>query len=504
MLILFSLENLTSLELRENLIRTLPESLPNLTKLERLDLGDNEIEELVREIDDCFSNVCTCSSKVALSLPQPPHIGSLPSLTELWLDHNQLAHLPPEIGNLSALTCLDISENHLEDIPYEIEGLYNLTDLHLSQNSIESLPDTVGKLRKLTIFKIDQNRLTSLNANIGYCVSLQELVLTENYITSLPSTIGELTNLTNLNIDRNKLEYLPPEIGNLVNLGVLSLRENQLHILPHEIGTCAELHVLDVSGNRLPHLPFTLTNLNLKALWLAENQAKPMLNFQTDYDENTGEQVLTCFLLPQMEYQPDDENPGERPKRPALTLFLNFLLSIDLFSALVLRSFLSIACVRRSPSPSLSRFFISLAFIFPFVSIASSSYRTNLSRSSHFQQELQLLQQQQGDWRMNSVDLSLGASGQYHPDDVYRNNHGGADDDDFDEEDWMNRKSVIKFENVEGDDDDDEELDREVSSNVLRDGRSGGDTILQTVLPRARVCVYWGESASFPPPLSIL
>ena len=28
-----------------------------------------------------------------------------------------------------------------------------------------------------------------------------------------------------------------------------------------------------------------------------------MLNFQTDYDEATGEQVLTCFLLPQMEFQ---------------------------------------------------------------------------------------------------------------------------------------------------------------------------------------------------------
>ena len=38
-------------------------------------------------------------------------------------------------------------------------------------------------------------------------------------------------------------------------------------------------------------------------------QAKPMLNFQTDYDESTGEQVLTCFLLPQMEYQ--QENMGK-------------------------------------------------------------------------------------------------------------------------------------------------------------------------------------------------
>ena len=36
------------MELRENLIQMLPQTLPSLTKLERLDLGDNEISELVR------------------------------------------------------------------------------------------------------------------------------------------------------------------------------------------------------------------------------------------------------------------------------------------------------------------------------------------------------------------------------------------------------------------------------------------------------------------------
>lgn len=44
---------------------------------------------------------------------------------------------------------------------------------------------------------------------------------------------------------------------------------------------------------------------NLKALWLAENQSKAMLNFQTDYDSNTGDQVLTCFLLPQNDFFAD-------------------------------------------------------------------------------------------------------------------------------------------------------------------------------------------------------
>ncbi|KZS11124.1 Lap4 protein [Daphnia magna] len=279
-----SLSNLQSVELRENLLRTLPESMSQLTKLERLDLGDNDIEIL------------------------PAHIGNMPSLTELWLDHNQLAQLPKELCQLTNLACLDVSENHLESMPEEIGGLISLTDLHLSQNFLESLPDGIGALSKLTILKVDQNRLTTLNYAIGKCVALQELILTENFLTELPTSIGNLTKLTNLNVDRNRLHELPVEVGHLVCLNVLSLRENKLHFLPNELGDCGELHVLDVSGNRLQYLPFSLTSLNLKAIWLSENQAQPMLTFQTDIDEHTGEQVLTCFLLPQLEYQNEQQD----------------------------------------------------------------------------------------------------------------------------------------------------------------------------------------------------
>lgn len=228
-------------------------------------------------------------------------------ISELWLDHNQLVWLPTEINSLRKLACFDVSENKLESLPDDISGLESVTDLHLSQNLLETLPDSIGALTKLTIFKIDQNRLVALNPNIGLCISLQELVLTENFLTELPTKLGNLTRITNLNLDRNRLEFLPSEIGNLTLLGVLSLRENRLTDLPSEIGNCRELHVLDVCGNRLQHLPFSLTSLNLKALWLSENQAKPMLAFQTDYDENTGDQVLTCFLLPQLEAAPEDQ-----------------------------------------------------------------------------------------------------------------------------------------------------------------------------------------------------
>ncbi|XP_073992639.1 scribble planar cell polarity protein isoform X7 [Rhodnius prolixus] len=276
------LTSLQSLELRENLLKSLPESLSQLSSLERLDLGDNEIEEL------------------------PRHIGKLPALQELWLDHNQLQHLPSEIGELKNLTCLDVSENRLEGLPEEIGGLENLTDLHLSQNVIETLPDGLGNLSKLTILKVDQNRLAILNANIGKCENLQELILTENFLVELPVTIGNLVKLTNLNADRNSLHSIPSEIGRLSRLGVLSLRDNKLQYIPNEVGNCTLLHVLDLSGNRLQYLPFSLTNLELKAVWLSENQAQPLLTFQTDTDETTGEQVLTCFLLPQMESTQDN------------------------------------------------------------------------------------------------------------------------------------------------------------------------------------------------------
>ena len=124
-------------------------------------------------------------------------------------------------------------------------------------------------------------------------------------LSELPPTIGNLIHLTNFNVDRNQLEELPPQIGNLTKLGVLSLRDNRLTYLPVEIGQLRDLRVFDVSGNRLNHLPYTITALNLKALWLAENQSQPLLKFQTDYDEQSRQKVLTCFLLPQQEYNPD-------------------------------------------------------------------------------------------------------------------------------------------------------------------------------------------------------
>uniref|UniRef100_A0A3Q3B1P1 Protein scribble homolog n=1 Tax=Kryptolebias marmoratus TaxID=37003 RepID=A0A3Q3B1P1_KRYMA len=331
----FRLLNLRKLGLSDNEIQRLAPEVANFMQLVELDISRNDIPEIPESIKFCRAlEIADFSGNPLTRLPDgftqlralahlslndvslqtlPSDIGNLANLvtlelrenllkslpTELWLDRNQLSSLPPELGNLRRLVCLDVSENRLEELPSELSGLLALTDLLLTQNLLEVIPDSIGSLKQLSILKVDQNRLTHLTDSIGECENLTELVLTENLLQSLPRSLGKLKKLTNLNVDRNRLSSVPKELGGCASLNVLSLRDNRLGKLPCELADATELHVLDVAGNRLQNLPFALTNLNLKAMWLAENQSQPMLKFQTEDDERTGEKVLTCYLLPQ-------------------------------------------------------------------------------------------------------------------------------------------------------------------------------------------------------------
>uniref|UniRef100_A0A8C7PYN9 Protein scribble homolog n=1 Tax=Oncorhynchus mykiss TaxID=8022 RepID=A0A8C7PYN9_ONCMY len=315
----FRLLNLRKLGLSDNEIQRLPPEVANFMQLVELDISRNDIPEIPESIKFCKAlEIADFSGNPLSRLPDgftqlrglahlalndtnhlPDTLGALPKLRELWLDRNQLSSLPPELGNLRRLVCLDMSENRLEELPSELSGLLALTDLLLTQNLLEVVPDSIGSLKQLSILKVDQNRLTHLSDSIGECENLTELVLTENLLQTLPRSLGKLKKLTNLNADRNRLGGVPDELGGCASLNVLSLRDNRVAKLPAQLADATELHVLDVAGNRLQNLPFALANLNLKAMWLAENQSQPMLKFQTEDEESTGEKVLTCYLLPQ-------------------------------------------------------------------------------------------------------------------------------------------------------------------------------------------------------------
>ena len=107
------MENLQTLELKENSFTALPPEIEHLQNLQRLVLTKN-----------CL---------VAL----PPEIGQLQNLQHLDVSHNQLTHLPPEIGQLQNLQSLDLQVNQLTHLPPEISQLQNLQSLNIRGNSIQ-------------------------------------------------------------------------------------------------------------------------------------------------------------------------------------------------------------------------------------------------------------------------------------------------------------------------------------------------------------------------------
>ena len=97
-----------------------------------------------------------------------------------------------------------------------------------------------------------------------------------------------------------RLEDLPPEVGSCKKLKILSAHGNKLTSLPAELGHIVNLAVLNLAGNAIPHLPVSFVKLKaITAIWLANNQTKPLVQLNTDIDPHTGLKVLTNFLLPQ-------------------------------------------------------------------------------------------------------------------------------------------------------------------------------------------------------------
>jgi Leucine-rich repeat (LRR) protein len=300
------LASLRILELRDNYLMILPKSLSRSTELLRLDIGQNEFQQF------------------------PEVIGRFLKLRELWLDSNSLTSIPSTIKPLECLVHLEASNNMIEEIAPEIGYCTQLIDISLSVNSLTQLPDTIGQLSNLTTLKLDNNRLYSIPDSIGQLSNLEELMLMCNYLDKVPSSIGLLRRLKYLNIDDNMLRAIPPEIGSCTKLSVLSLRANKLTKVPPEIGHLSSLRVLNLVRNSLSCLPQSLLNCdNLVALWLSENQSKPLVPMHSEVDPHTYEQVLTCFLFPQVPLTPmeikTDNEKTENTDNPAGVRHISFV-----------------------------------------------------------------------------------------------------------------------------------------------------------------------------------
>ncbi|XP_075415300.1 platelet glycoprotein Ib alpha chain [Tenrec ecaudatus] len=136
---------------------------------------------------------------------------SLTHLTQLHLDHTQLAKLQTD-GTLPLLETLTLSHNQLKSLPPLGQALPALTVLDVSFNQLASLsPGTLDGLS-----------------------GLQQLFLRGNEFKNLPPGLLVPTpKLQKLNLANNQLRELPPGLlDGLTELDTLYLQGNWLHTVP--------------------------------------------------------------------------------------------------------------------------------------------------------------------------------------------------------------------------------------------------------------------------------
>ncbi|WP_347070152.1 leucine-rich repeat domain-containing protein [Flavobacterium sp. WV_118_3] len=233
----------TSLDLRNQNLKELPESIGQFKNLRQLYLDNNQLTSL------------------------PDAIGDLPQLDLLTLRNNQLTSLPDTIGNLSTLTYIDLKNNQLTSLPDAIGKLTRLTNIDLESNQLKTLPDSICSLTRVYSFNAANNQLTQLPELFGNMTQIQVLNLHHNQLTHLPESLGNLKEtVVYFNISSNRLKTLPNTLHKVVFEDIY-LDNNELESL----GTLGQggyrIDQLHLKGNPLLTIPETLSKR--PGLWLS-------------------------------------------------------------------------------------------------------------------------------------------------------------------------------------------------------------------------------------------
>ena len=221
-------------------------------------LNNSDVEEILKYVTERNIKVTTLDLGNNHLTTLPESIGQLKSLKLLNLCNNQLAALPESIGQLESLEKLYLGINQLATLPESIGQLKSLQDLHLNNNQLATLPESIGLLECLRSLYLGYNQLSTLPESIGNLEYLEALYLEINQLATLPESIGLLKSLKYLYLSTNKLTALPKSIGLLKSLRFLYLVENHLTTLPESIGQLPILKYLYLKRNYLTIPPIQL------------------------------------------------------------------------------------------------------------------------------------------------------------------------------------------------------------------------------------------------------
>ncbi|XP_073365924.1 receptor-like protein EIX1 [Aegilops tauschii subsp. strangulata] len=255
------------------------QSLPhlNLTKLERLDLNNNDFEHSLT-----YGWFWKATSLKYLNLGYnglfgqfPDTLGNMTNLQVLDISVNKITDMmmTGNLENLCSLEIIDLSRNEINtDISVMMKSLPQCTwkklqELDLGGNNFRgTLPNFIGDFTRLSVLWLDYNNLVGpIPPQLGNLTCLTSLDLGGNHLTgSIPTELGALTTLTYLDRGRNDLNGgVPAELGNLRYLTALYLSGNEMaRSIPPQLGNLRSLTALDLSDNEIAgSIPPQLGNL---------------------------------------------------------------------------------------------------------------------------------------------------------------------------------------------------------------------------------------------------
>lgn len=266
------LTHLERLDLSENYLTMLPDWLGGLTKLKILELDENQLDVLPEWLDQLTQLEFLSLIKNRLS-ELPESLGRLTWLTHLYLRGNKLTRLPQSIDQLMQLSTLCIAQNQLMVLPECMGNLRRLKMLFAWGNRLSGLPQSFVQLEQLEELDLSFNQLKVLPTSLSHLMQLRRLSLSANQITELPDWLSKFSQLQRLDLDVNHLAALPSWLGRLTQLQRLDLSACNLTSLPVWIVQLKQLQTLRLGFNHLSRIPNWLNQLTqLKELNLRSNE----------------------------------------------------------------------------------------------------------------------------------------------------------------------------------------------------------------------------------------
>jgi Leucine-rich repeat (LRR) protein len=179
----------------------------------------------------------------------PKELFQLENLEGINIADNRITTVPRDILKLRKLKNMDISNNLLTEFPSVLLELPDFVGLAMYNNRLTELPDDFDKLRKLKVLSLAGNYFTreqyrEFNRQLpnrfvgGSTGDYDRVMFTYEEAQKHPDRVYLLS------LDGMGLEFLPKDITTFKNLEVLNVNKNPLRALPKDLGKLKHLHFI--------------------------------------------------------------------------------------------------------------------------------------------------------------------------------------------------------------------------------------------------------------------